>query len=104
MTSQQEIQLRGKLTAEVTVSTWKGLIPDMLTRALFMVSADLDLVEVGVHVALDHAARVKEWIDAGKLARPVQGQIAEWENTGSLFRFIVVAPFVFFQEYDAAPR
>jgi len=101
MESQREAQLREKISAEVSISTWKGLIPDMLTRALFIVSPDLDLVEVGVEVALDHTARVKAWIDAGRLARPTKEQIDEWETTGSLFRFIIVAPFVFFQEYEA---
>lgn len=102
MELQREEQLREKLTGEVTVSTWKGLIPDMLTRSLFIVSPELDLVEVGVQVALDHSARIKEWIDSGRLARPTKEQIDEWETTGSLFRFIIVQPFVFFQEYEAA--
>lgn len=101
MESQREKQLREKLSGEVNVSTWKGLIPDMLTRSLFIVSPEIDLVEVGVQVALDHTSRVREWIDAGKLARPTKEQIDEWETTGSLFRFIIVAPFVFFQEYEA---
>lgn len=101
MESQRENQLREKLTGEVTVSTWKGLIPDMLTRSLFMVTAELNLVDVGVQVALDHTDRVKEWIDTGRLARPTKEQIDAWETTGSLFRFIIVAPFVFFQEYEA---
>lgn len=102
MESQREKQLREKLTGEVTVSTWKGFIPDMLTRSLFIVSPDVDLVEVGVQVALDHTARVKEWIDSGKLSRPSKEQIEEWETMGSLFRFIIVAPFVFFQEYETS--
>jgi hypothetical protein len=101
MESQREKLLREKLTGEVTVSTWKGLIPDMLTRSLFLVSPGLDLVEVGVQVALDHTDRVRQWIDAGTLARPTKEQISAWETFGSLFRFVIVQPFVFFQEYEA---
>lgn len=101
METQRERQLRDKLMGEVTVSTWKGLIPDMLARSLFIVSPGIDLVEVGVQVALDRTATVKEWIDAGKLSRPSREQIEEWETTGSLFRFIIMQPFVFFQEYEA---
>ena len=73
----------------------------MLTRSLFIVSPDLDLVEVGVQVALDHTDRVKAWIDSGRLTRPTKEQIEEGETTGTLFRFIIVAPFVFFPEYEA---
>ena len=99
MTTQREEQLREKLTGEIGVSSWKGLIPEMLTKSLFLVSSDLDLVEVGVHVALDHTSEVKKWLDTGYLIRPTKEQIADWETFGSLFRFIIVAPFVFFQEY-----
>jgi hypothetical protein len=104
MKTQQERQLREKLSAEINVATWKGLIPDMLTRSLFLVSDDLDLAEVGVQVALDNTAAVKGWIDAGKLVRPTQEQINTWETTGSLFRFIIVQPFVFFQEFEGPGR
>ncbi len=99
MTMQREQQLREKLTGEIGVSSWKGLIPDMLTKSLFFVAPDLDLVEVGVQVALDHTSEVKKWLDTGRLMRPTKEQIADWETFGSLFRFIIVAPFVFFQEY-----
>jgi hypothetical protein len=100
METQRESQLREKLSSEMTVSTWKGLIPDLLSRALFIVSPGLDLVEVGVQVALDNTAMVKEWIDSGELARPTEDQIRAWQDTGSLFRFIIVSPFVFFQEFE----
>jgi hypothetical protein len=100
MTTQREQQLREKLTGELGVSTWKGLLPDTLTKSLFLVSPDLNLVDVGVEVALDHTSEVKQWLDAGKLTRPTQEQISKWETFGSLFQFIIVAPFVFFQEYE----
>ena len=100
MTTKREQHLREKLTGEIGVSSWKGLIPDMLTQSLFFVAPDLDLVEVGVQVALDHTGEIKKWLDAGRLTRPSKEQIDEWETFGSLFRFIIVAPFVFFQEYD----
>lgn len=102
MDAHKETQIRDKLASEVSVSTWKGLMPDLLTRALIIVAPHLDLVEVGVQVALDNTDRVKEWIEAGSLARPTKEQISEWESTGSLFRFIIVAPFVFFQAFDPA--
>ena len=41
----------------------------------------------------------RSWLDEGLLTRPTKEQIDEWESFGSLFRFIIVAPFVFFQEY-----
>jgi hypothetical protein len=100
MSTQHEQQLREKLTGELGVVTWKGLIPETLTKSLFLVSKDLDLVEVGVQVALDHSNEVKQWLGSGLLNRPTKDQISQWETFGSLFQFIIVEPYVFFQEYD----
>jgi hypothetical protein len=99
MEEQREEKLREKLTGELGVSSWKGLIPGMLNKSLFFVSPDVDLVDVGVQVALDHTSEIKKWLEAGHLTRPTSHQIAEWETSGSLFQFIIVEPFVFFQEY-----
>ena len=99
MSTPREQQLREKLEGELGVSSWKGLIPETLTKALFFVSPGLDLVEVGVQVALDNTSEVKNWIESGLLTRPTKEQIADWETHGSLFQFIIVAPFVFFQDY-----
>jgi hypothetical protein len=97
---QNEQKLRDKLTGELDVSSWKGLIPDMLSKSFFFVSKDLDLVEVGVQVALDRTSEVKHWLDSGLLKRPTEDQIRHWETFGSLFQFIIVEPYVFFQEYE----
>jgi len=102
MGTSREQRLREKLKEEIGVSSWKGLIPETLTKSLFLVSKGLDLVEVGVQVALDNTGEVKKWIEGGLLVRPTKEQIAAWESYGSLFRFIIVAPFVFFQEYTAS--
>jgi len=59
MSTQREHQLREKLEGELGVATWKGLIPEMLTKSLYYVSPDIDLVEVGVQVALDHTSEVR---------------------------------------------
>jgi hypothetical protein len=100
MPTQHEQQLRDKLAGELDVSSWKGLIPEMLSKSLFLVAKDLDLVEVGVQVALDRASEVKQWLDCGFLKRPTEDQISHWETFGSLFQFIIVEPYVFFQEYE----
>jgi hypothetical protein len=100
MSTQREQHLREKLTGELGVATWKGLIPETLTKSLFFVSPDLDLVEMGVQVALDHTSEVNKWLENGHLTRPTPEQITAWETFGSLFQFIIVEPYVFFQEYE----
>jgi len=95
----REEKLREKLTGELGITTWRGLLPDTLNKSLFFVAADLDLVEVGIHVAMDHTAKVKKWLESGRLIRPSKGQMEHWDKEGSLFQFIIVEPFVFFQDY-----
>jgi hypothetical protein len=103
MSTQREAQLREKLTGELGVATWKSLLPEMLTKSLFFVSPDLDLVDVGVQVALDRTGEVKKWLETGALSRPTPEQISAWETSGSLFQFIILAPYVFFQDYSVDP-
>jgi len=97
MKKQQE--LRENLTDELAVVSWKGLLPEMLNDRLYFVSSELDLVEVGIKVALDRTDEIKKLLETGALARPGSEQIADWESKGSLFQCIIVEPFVFFQEY-----
>jgi hypothetical protein len=104
MPTQHEQHLREKLSGELGVATWKSLLPEMLTKSLFFVSPDLDLVDVGVQVALDRTGEVKKWLETGALSRPTPEQISTWETSGSLFRFIILAPYVFFQDYSVDHR
>ena len=99
MEASREEKLREKLTSELGVASWKGLLPDTLNKSLFYLSPDIDLVEVGMRVALDHLSEVKKLLETGFLTRPTVDQMKHWETEGSLFQFIIVEPFVFFQDY-----
>ncbi len=95
----REEKLREKLTGELGITTWRGLLPDTLNKSLFFVSSELDLIEIGIHVAMDHTAEVKKLLESDRLVRPGKEQMEHWDKEGSLFQFIIVEPFVFFQDY-----
>ena len=90
---------REELAATVDVVEWRFLRAHLERGGLIVVARGLDLLEAGERVANDDAAAVAGWIDAGRLAKPSAGQIAEWdaaeENT---FRMLIVRPYILIQE------
>lgn len=69
---------------------------------VFIVRADLDLVECGVAVATDDVARVTLWIEQSKLRKPSLAERTSWaEEEGRTWIAVVVQPFVLVQ--DAPP-
>lgn len=67
--------------------------------AVFIVRADLDLVECGVAVATDDVDQVRRWIDAGQLRKPSAEERREWPTQDARrWMAVVVQPFVLVQE------
>lgn len=87
--------LKDKLKAEVGVVSWSWLRPHQKRDILFLVSEEIDLVEVAVEVAEDRVAQIKTWLKNGALVRPTSTQVEEWERDGGLFSGIIVKPYVF---------
>lgn len=82
--------LYDQLQAEVGVASWDALSPHAERGALFWVAGALDLVEVGVALALDQATSVQGWLEAGSLLLASHSGPRDF----SAFRFLIVQPFV----------
>ncbi len=94
-----ELEPREKLTRDLDITTWSDLRPHAIAERMFLVSRDLDLIEVAVAVADDESARVDAWISSGKITRPSLEQQSVWEGTTELiFRCVIVQPFVLAHE------
>lgn len=66
---------------------------------VFLVRADLDLVDCGVAVATDDVERVTKWIDASQLRKPSFAEREAWASEeGRRWIAIVVQPFVLVQD------
>lgn len=90
-------ELRKKLEAEVSTVPWSRLAPHHQRDALFLVDPSLDLVDVAVAVAEDRAAEVGSWIEDERIGRATAEQVEGWEQTGAVFRFLIVRPLVLAQ-------
>lgn len=82
---------------------WRELKIHLQRDAIIIVSAELDLVEVGVAVAEDDKIAVEAWIAADQLGKPTEKQLECWEQEeDKLFRMLIVQPFILVQDvYDA---
>jgi hypothetical protein len=90
-----------KHTLEIETAQWQWLKPHHDREALFTVSRDLDLAEVGERIAADDAAMVERWLASRLLGRPTDGQVAAWDqDPASSFSMLIVSPFVLIQEQE----
>ena len=85
-----------KLAADVGIATWDALAPHAERGGLFWVDQSLDLIEVGVSLAVDDANSVKAWHDA-QLFLPAA---SEAPTELAAFRFLIIQPFVIASPLD----
>lgn len=91
--------LREKLERRRGPVFFSDLSAHLARDAVFVVRADLDLVDCGIAVANDDVELVGAWIQAGKLRRPSRNEQSSWPNeTTRTWMAIVVQPFVLIQD------
>ena len=90
---------REELALQVDVAEWGWLRPHGERGGLIVVSALLDLAEVGARVAADDVAAIESWIATGDLGKPTAAQREAWDAAPDRrFRTLVVSPYVLIQE------
>jgi hypothetical protein len=78
---------------------WSCLRAHLARGGLIIVAPDLDLVTVAICVAGDDASSIGRWINDGKLAKPSESQILEWDAEPSrIFTMLIASPYVLIQE------
>lgn len=88
-----------ELALQVDVAEWNWLRAHLERGGLILVAPGLELAEVGERIARDDAAAVGAWIEAGKLSKPSDGQIAAWDADGSSrFATLIISPYVLMKE------
>lgn len=84
-----------QLTEELAPMDWETLIPHAKRDAIIVVDGALDLVEVGVAIAEDNAALVKNWLSELLLHKPSQEELNDWNaQPEKQFNTLIVQPFV----------
>ena len=95
--------LRAELAKMVDEAEWDWLMPHAQRDAIVLVTADLDLVEVGVAIVNDNVSTVDQWITEQLLYKPSPEQLADWAgNRTRRFKALIVQPYVLVQDRVAA--
>ena len=95
--------LRGELAEMVDEAEWDWLMPHAQRDAIVLVTAGLDLAEVGVAIANDNVSAVEHWISEQLLYKPTPEQLADWAGDRTRrFKALIVQPYVLVQDRLAA--
>ena len=88
-----------KLKGEIESATWEPLENHHKRGALIIVDNELDLIEVGVQIALDDVEMIKSYLKNIKLIQPSERDIEDIKKDEDLmFQFIIVQPYVLAQK------
>ncbi|MFO0697553.1 MAG: DUF2288 family protein [Polyangiales bacterium] len=95
--------VRSKLAAEIEEVPFGPLVPHAKRLGLFLVSAELDLLDAAVAVAGNRTAVLEHWIGSGLLRRPSAEELAAFAASpeGFRFRVAIIQPWVLAQAVDA---
>ncbi|WAH57570.1 DUF2288 domain-containing protein [Pseudomonas silvicola] len=96
--TEQPSTLYAKLLGETAVIGWQELQPFFARGALLWVEPALDLVAAAEAVATDNGAEVKQWMDAGLLAKVSESQALDCVERDPTLWAVVVSPWVLIQE------
>ena len=96
-------ELREKLKSDVQAAGAPDLLPHHRRDALFMVRADVDILDAAIAIASDDAKTVEALLSAEKLFKPSLAQLSDWCVDLELrFQFVILQPYVLAQALDKA--
>ena len=98
--NEKEQELFMKFEKEIQAVSWDLLKPHHQRHALFVVEPHLDLIQISTDVSLDNVKAVKNAMELNLLRYPTDSEVEEWETkkTTEIGKFLIVSPYVFFQE------
>ena len=90
---------REELALAVDEAEWGWIRAHLERGGIIIVGPALDIADVGLALAVDDSATIREWITEKKLTKPTAEQIATWDRQGNKrFQTLIVSPFVLIQE------
>jgi hypothetical protein len=89
--------LRSKINLETASFPWSELLKHFAAGTVLVVEDGLDLVEVAVHMAEDHASEIADLLAKGQLARVSDHQAQSWLEQDRQLWTVVVKPWILVQ-------
>ena len=89
------MNIKEKLKNEINQCSWELLAPHQKSGALYLIEADLDLLDVAVQIAEDNVDKIQDWLSQKQLSRINDHQASEL--CAKSFKFVIVRPYVIAQ-------
>lgn len=90
-------ELRHKLNLETGRIRWQELQRHFARGMVLVVDKQADLIEVAASLSEDDTRQLESWLHDGQLWRARDEDAIHWQETGAVFRSVVVAPWVLVQ-------
>jgi hypothetical protein len=97
MPNNPEAQLRDKINRETSRMPWTELLRHFAAGTVIVVSDDLDLVDVAVHMSKDDHAAVAQWLSESRIGKVSDAQAQEWLEADLALWAVVVRPWILVQ-------
>lgn len=98
---EKDTELRAKVNRETARLPWTELIRHFAAGNVVWVANSLDLVDVAVRISHDDKDNIKQWMQAGLLAKVNDEQAQAWLDANAQLWAVVVSPFVLVQQEKA---
>lgn len=92
--------LRNKINLETAAYPWSELLRHFASGAVLVVKPGLDLVEVALLMAQDHADEIAALLGEGYLAKVSDEQAQAWLEQDAQHWTVVVKPWILVQERE----
>lgn len=90
--------LYAKLNLETATLEWKELERFFAMGSIYVVSTELDILDVAVQISQDNSSIVKKWLDDFSLIKVSDAQALQWSNNRKNLWSVVVKPWILVQE------
>ncbi|MES2535801.1 MAG: DUF2288 domain-containing protein [Pseudomonadota bacterium] len=97
MPNNPEALLRDKINRETSRMAWTELLRHFAAGTVIVVSDDLDLVDVAVHMSNDDHAAVAQWLSENRIGKVSDAQAQEWLEADLALWAVVVRPWILVQ-------
>lgn len=97
MMDENKQSLEQRLENEIGSIDWPGLERHFARGVLVWIAPEIKLVDVAISVVNDDAGSVAELMENGSIRRVTTEDAITWQQSETLFRALVAAPWVLVQ-------
>ena len=95
--------LLSELNEQIAQMHWAELERFFASGSVISIAPELDLIDVGAHIAADDKSSIERWMNAGLLYKTTDGEASTWIKNDTLLWVVVVKPWILVQHERITP-